>query len=1575
MQNLTHNKYFITPFFGLLVSFLCCSFAYGQYAIIGPSSATAGQTKNYTLSGPSLIYNTWSVNNGGTIVSSSDYQITVKFNNGGNTTISASILGPGWTGYGASKIVAVSGGIPGTPPSPSIASNNCGQALLERNGSPGNGITWYWQGKTSNGTSTTKGSGTTYVPNEGNGTYYIRARNSSGQWSTGSGSRSVTIRNFSAGSVSGDQTICYGGDPITFSNVQGPSGGDGYSIQWMSSTNNGQTGWLPISGATLYTYNPPPNLTKTTWYRRRVTSCGQNLYSSGTKKIKVTVLPDLDAGSINGVAPICEGESPGQLSNTALASGGNNSYSYQWQVSNNGTSGWANVSGASSSSYTPGTLSSDKWYRRRVISCSQTKYSNKTKVVVKPLQTYYSDVDNDGLGDPLNSVQDCEQPAGYVTNASDNCTNISDPFNECTPPLNSDPQTHNYIYSRTYQKPTSSIPTSKFEDNDDYIQSITYYDGIGRPRQQVGIRQSPDSLDIVTHIGYDEYGRKIKDWLPFHEPTETRGYFRTGDLEASTRDYHKLKYADDFPNMSNIAVNAYSQKEFEASPLNRVLKQAAPGKDWKMGNGHEMEFDYDTNSTNEVRHFSVAFSGGDTEAPQLVNHGHYSAKALYKTITYDENHDGSASKLHTTEEFTDKLGRVVLKRAYGEVGSPSVVEAHDTHYVYDKYGNLTYVIPPKVTVDNVSSVELNELCYQYKYDHRNRLVEKKLPGKGWEHIVYNTLDQPVMTQDSVQRTNNQWSYTKYDAFSRVVLAGILDLNVTRTQAQTNVENAAAQYEERVGDVYTNNAYPSIFNSFGVPQIHVLNFYDDYEFPLFGYSLPTTVLGQTVTQNVKGLPTGGGVLVLDGNDDKWIRWAKAYDEKGRVIVEGNIDELTQTFKQIETKLDFVGRPEQVVTTHTKGASPPLVTTDNFEYDHMGRLTKQIQTIGAHTETLVEHTYDELGQLVQKKVGGGLQTVDYDHNVRGWLKRINDPSSMGDDLFAFGINYNTVDHGGTPLYNGNIAETKWRTANTYNGLRWYHYGYDALNRITSAMDNFAARNIALTYDKMGNIKTLDRNGHINSGATSFGPMDRLVYSYDAGNKLTKVLDNGNNTYGFVDGTNQTIEYTYDGNGNLKSDLNKGITNIDYNHLSLPMSISINGNGNNGTISYIYDATGTKLQKTVGSSVTDYAGNYVYQNGQLQFFNHPEGYVTPDGQGSYDYVYNYVDHLGNVRLSFMDNNGTTEIVEENNYYPFGLKHKGYNDGVSPLGNSVAKKWKYNGMEYDESLGLETYDFGARNYDPALGRWMNIDPLAEQMRRHSPYNYAYNNPVAFIDPDGMLSFASYGSSFGMWSLSIFGSMFTESEAAQERRARQDIYDAIDTALADSGVSDTDNSSQQDCTDCPEKINLQSKDVNTIVDGFVEWAIYIRDNNDKLIYLSDMVSLETNSGSKSIKKGAAALGYDSEAIKSSGTRSYQGTSLVLFTDKHYIKSNDVGSQVADVYVPGKSIYGSRGFDITVLGRRLYGNSGPRSILTLKVYDEKVRDKISNRIFYPPLIKTIKHPDGTEETYFRKGHPFNPKKN
>ncbi|REC73789.1 hypothetical protein DRF60_19000 [Chryseobacterium elymi] len=133
----------------------------------------------------------------------------------------------------------------------------------------------------------------------------------------------------------------------------------------------------------------------------------------------------------------------------------------------------------------------------------------------------------------------------------------------------------------------------------------------------------------------------------------------------------------------------------------------------------------------------------------------------------------------------------------------------------------------------------------------------------------------------------------------------------------------------------------------------------------------------------------------------------------------------------------------------------------------------------------------------------------------------------------------------------------------------------------------------------------------------------------------------------------------------------------------------------------------------------------NALLKFMPTAEGYYNFENN---KYIYSYTDHLGNVRLSYSKNlNGGAEVLEENNYYPFGLKHEGYN----VLAGNPAYSYGYNGKELQKETGWG--DYGARMYMADIGRWGVIDPLAEQMRRYSPYNYAFNNPVSFIDPDGM--------------------------------------------------------------------------------------------------------------------------------------------------------------------------------------------------------------------------------------------------
>src|SRR5690554_5621461 len=344
------------------------------------------------------------------------------------------------------------------------------------------------------------------------------------------------------------------------------------------------------------------------------------------------------------------------------------------------------------------------------------------------------------------------------------------------------------------------------------------------------------------------------------------------------------------------------------------------------------------------------------------------------------------------------------------------------------------------------------------------------------------------------------------------------------------------------------------------------------------------------------------------------------------------------------------------------------------------------------------------------------------------------------------------------NGNISSIAWRTK-TDNITRGYGYDYDHLNRLNYASNLKALGGPSffvnlgrdgqyaedLSYDKNGNITTLKRYGQEELGQPI--EIDDLTYTYTA-NQLQTVTDATNNPEGFNDGNTTGVDYTYDSFGNMITDKNKNITAISYNHLNLPYKVTF---ANGGNISFVYDATGIRLSKKIQPSggalvTTDYINGFQYENNALKFFKQAEGFVEYKNN-QYIYHYIYKDHLGNNRLVYADLNGNgvidpaTEIIEENNYYPFGLKHKGYNELPGE-----GYKYKYNGKELQDELGLNMYDYGARNYDPALGRWNRIDNKAEIYYALTPYNYAGNTPVQAIDVDGNLFIFVNGFMMNQW-------------------------------------------------------------------------------------------------------------------------------------------------------------------------------------------------------------------------------------
>ncbi|WP_332454813.1 DUF6443 domain-containing protein [Chryseobacterium aquaticum] len=927
--------------------------------------------------------------------------------------------------------------------------------------------------------------------------------------------------------------------------------------------------------------------------------------------------------------------------------------------------------------------------------------------------------------------------------------------------------TENYVQTRVYLEPvTASSSTAK------QIKTVQYLDGLGRPKQVVNVKASPQAKDVVTHIEYDGFGRQVKDFLPVPQSGTQSGGIYTSPLSNTSTQYGSEKI--------------YAEKILESSPLDRVLEQKQVGNDW---NSKPVKFDYDVNIVGEVKKYTsvTIWENGATKS-DLSENGSYSQGQLYKNTITDE--DGNK-----TIEFKNGKGQTILVRKV-----LSITENADTYYVYNKYNQLAFVIPPLASNSALSLTLLDNLSYQYRYDGDGRLVEKKLPGKGWEFMVYDKQDRLVLTQDANLRTtaNNfaskGWLFTKYDQFGRVVYTGFFSNTATRATMQTAINNMAANpgnnevrsttsFNLNGMDVfYTKNAFPT-----GSMKILSVNYYDNYPSYSFNPSFPSAIYGKTILtdnavtlgKSTKSLPVM--TLVKNIEDDDWTKNYSYYDTKGRTVGSYSINHLGG-YTKTESELDFAGTILQNKTYHKRSAADTeRIITETFTYDHQNRLLTHKHKIDNNTEEiLAQNTYNELSQLQNKKVGGTslatpLQSIDYQYNIRGWMTHINDPSNLGNDLFGYKIKYNQVEGLQTPdtsdtalqvrpRFNGNIAEIDWKTSTQENEpLKRYGYVYDNLNRLSAGFyqneTNPSLREYyeKVTYDLNGNIKTMKRSAQ-RMGATAL-VIDELSYEYqnnNLSNRLKSITENNQTSLGYPY-RNIPSDIGYDENGNTSTFNDKGISSIQYNYLNLPKQITQNGKITN----YTYRADGVKMKKLFGTVETNYLDGFQYKF--TQPWEDESGTMTsaqmklriiPTSGGYYDallnlYVYNYVDHLGNVRISYADSdhdgsikgrderirecmgdNCTEyfipgEVVANNTYYPFGMLF----DHNAQANSSNAYKYKYNGKELQEN-GF--YDYGWRQYMPDIGRWGVVDPLAEKMTRHSPFNYAFNNPIRFIDPDG---------------------------------------------------------------------------------------------------------------------------------------------------------------------------------------------------------------------------------------------------
>uniref|UniRef100_UPI004049791E DUF1990 family protein n=1 Tax=Fulvivirga sp. TaxID=1931237 RepID=UPI004049791E len=779
----------------------------------------------------------------------------------------------------------------------------------------------------------------------------------------------------------------------------------------------------------------------------------------------------------------------------------------------------------------------------------------------------------------------------------------------------------------------------------------TYFDELGRPIQQVDRKGSPALQDVIVPMTYDQYGRMDTEHLPYIAAT-TDGTFQTAAIEDQLAFYEFAP--EKMTEKRALTSHPFAKKVFEASPLNRVFEQGAPGLEWQPDYERTVKFKYEINNASEnILNWDLDENG----KPVLLNN--YETGELMVNTVVDE-------KGSSTKSYTDKQGNTILKRVQNNTNWV------DTYYVYNSRNLLVYVVQPEGIAQlsgQPDQIFLDTWAFQYQYDQRNRMIGKRVPGADWVYMVYDDKDRLVLTQDGNQRVENQWNFTKYDYLNRPVVTGIYkhidDARPNHTFTQGEMDaliSTTAFYETRDNSTEfgytTNNVFPSTNL-----EVLTVSYYDNYDFMAlfnaddYGYkNADLEGLPANENVNVFGLTTGSQVKVLD--TDKYLTTVSWYDNRYRVVQTsaennlGGIDRSSQAY-------DFTGNVMRSVMKHVT-ANESHTIAQRFDYDHKGRMLGNYHSIDDSDEILLSDLeYNDMGQLVNKNLhtlndGTYSQSVDYRYNIRGWLTHINNAGLTNDgitnneanDYFGFEINYeNPQNTSSEAQFNGNISEVIW---NSFGGNKsTYSYTYDPLNRLQQAAfqdlinpaNNGKYSTQIVSYDNNGNIQGLLRG--IN------GITDELSYTYQ-GNQLLKISDQGGEE-GFRDGRNSDDDYKYDGNGNSILDLNKDIESISYNHLNLPNKV-LKTDGQ--FVNYIYDAYGTKLaQETYNddktlSKRTDYDGEFVYEtkdgDEELALIQHTEGNVVPDAiNGGFAYQYYLKDHLGNTRVVFTTKPKTHEFT----------------------------------------------------------------------------------------------------------------------------------------------------------------------------------------------------------------------------------------------------------------------------------------------------------------------------------------------
>ena len=828
-----------------------------------------------------------------------------------------------------------------------------------------------------------------------------------------------------------------------------------------------------------------------------------------------------------------------------------------------------------------------------------------------------------------------------------------------------------------------------------YLEQHLYDNGLGDVVREVQSYSGTSFPDIIINHEYDQYRRKTKTWQPVTS-SQNSGYLGDNIIANMA----ETQYQDNAP---------FSLTVYDNFLVSQPSAQFKAGSEWH----------------NKNKKVSISYSDTvmvDMYMTYYNELGTDTGTKYFCTRYIDE--DGSPRA-----EYADVKGRLkIIETSQGK-----------TYYVYNNKGDIGFVIPPALSEYLISNIDydvddlqdfgdmMHKYAYIYRYDYKRNCIYKKLPGCEPIYYIYDKAGNCIFTQDGNQRLRGEWGYSIPDKFGRPAISGICHNSIPYSLDSMQQSPLSVHvYAEYDGSSASLGGYAVRNFSLDSQTLYSACYYDDYSF-IGHHGVPSSltsspVSGFSIDSSLgKGLQTGSVMALLNENGVAGYTYSAIYYDSrynvSQTVATNHLGRVDIT----STKYSYTGKPTNISINHNLRARGEKEYY-TYTYDGADRLSKVTHKLDNSSETsLQQNSYNGLGQLTGTT--NSVFATSYAYDIHSWLKRIYSWNQSA--LFEENLKYADSDN---PCYNGNISAMTWQ--NNGSTTQRYDYIYDNASRLVSSSytsgSNSNRYNTLYSYDCMGNITSLSRNGLLDDG--SYGLIDDLTLTYD-GNQLMAVSDDGdaptyNNAWNFMDGSDSEIEYEYDANGNVTKDLNRNILSIQYNSLNLPSVIEFVGGK---TIKYTYSADGHKLRAvytTVTPATTkqiDYCGNLIFENGQLKQMLFEGGYIPMDDMSG-AYCFYVKDHLGNNRM-VVHPSGTVEQV--NNFYPYG--------GL--MSNSTGwntQRYKYNGKEFDRMHGLDWYDYGARWMDAAIGRWHVIDPLCEKYYNVSPYAYCAGDPVNAIDPDG---------------------------------------------------------------------------------------------------------------------------------------------------------------------------------------------------------------------------------------------------